>query len=107
MIPRMLHDNIAVKVIREEKTASGLYYGRVASHVDVIRDAQEHIQDDILRAEVLAVGPGRRSKKGVIIPPEVSVGDIVRFDCKLGIPLPGMSEDYLMLKECVMLGVEG
>jgi chaperonin GroES len=101
------NDNIIVRVIKEEKTASGIYYGAIAGHVDVIRDAKEKIQDDILRAEVLAVGPGKKCGNGKIHQMEITPGEIVRFDCKLGITLPGEREDVLMLSEKAVLAVEG
>lgn len=37
----------------------------------------EAFRDDQKQFEVLAVGPGRKTKKGVLIPPEVKPGDRV------------------------------
>lgn len=37
---------------------------------------QQYIQDS-MKFEVLAVGPGKVNRKGILIPPEVEPGDIV------------------------------
>ena len=62
-----LEDRIVVRpAAAEEKTASGL----------VIPDtAKEKPQ----QGEVLAVGPGRRSESGELIPLDITVGDTVVY----------------------------
>jgi chaperonin GroES len=88
-----LEDRIVVRpVAAEQVTASGL----------VIPDtAQEKPQE----AEVIAVGPGRVDDKGVRIPVDVSVGDMVIFSKYGGTELKYGGEDYLVLSARDVLAV--
>jgi chaperonin GroES len=52
---------------KEEKTAGGLFYA-------------ERYQEEQRLFKVLAVGPGRYNGKGILCPPEVSIGDYVLVD---------------------------
>ena len=68
----------------EEKTASGL----------VIPDtAKEKPQ----QGEVLAVGPGRRSESGELIPLDINVGDTVVYSKYGGTEIAQDGEDLLIL----------
>ena len=88
-----LEDRIVVKASEAETTtASGL----------VIPDtAQEKPQE----AEVIAVGPGRVDDKGVRIPVDVSVGDMVIFSKYGGTELKYNNEEYLVLSARDVLAV--
>jgi chaperonin GroES len=88
-----LEDRIVVRpVAAEQVTASGL----------VIPDtAQEKPQE----AEVIAVGPGRVDDKGVRIPVDVSVGDMVIFSKYGGTELKYNSEEYLVLSARDVLAI--
>ncbi|MCF8525286.1 MAG: co-chaperone GroES [Rhodoluna sp.] len=88
-----LEDRIVVRPsAAEQVTASGL----------VIPDtAQEKPQE----AEVIAVGPGRVDDKGVRIPVDVSVGDIVIFSKYGGTELKYNNEEYLVLSARDVLAV--
>jgi chaperonin GroES len=88
-----LEDRIVVRpVAAEQVTASGL----------VIPDtAQEKPQE----AEVIAVGPGRVDDKGVRIPVDVSVGDMVIFSKYGGTELKYNNEEYLVLSARDVLAV--
>jgi chaperonin GroES len=88
-----LEDRIVVRpVAAEQVTASGL----------VIPDtAQERPQE----AEVIAVGPGRVDDKGVRIPVDVSVGDMVIFSKYGGTELKYNNEEYLVLSARDVLAV--
>jgi chaperonin GroES len=57
------------------------------------------------RGTVLAVGPGRVSKRGGRKPLDVQVGDEVMFGEYAGHPLEVMGETYLILREDEILGV--
>ena len=80
-----LEDRIVVRPAEaEEKTASGL----------VIPDtAKEKPQ----QGEVLAVGPGRRSESGELIPLDISVGDTVVYSKYGGTEITVEGEDLLIL----------
>jgi len=80
-----LEDRIVVRPAEaEEKTASGL----------VIPDtAKEKPQ----QGEVLAVGPGRRSESGDLIPLDISVGDTVVYSKYGGTEITQDGEDLLIL----------
>jgi chaperonin GroES len=79
-------------VAAEQVTASGL----------VIPDtAQEKPQE----AEVIAVGPGRVDDKGVRIPVDVSVGDMVIFSKYGGTELKYNNEEYLVLSARDVLAI--
>jgi chaperonin GroES len=80
-----LDDRIVVKQNEaEEKTASGL----------VIPDtAKEKPQ----QGEVLAVGPGRRSDTGELIPLDIAVGDTVLYSKYGGTEIVIDGEDLLVL----------
>lgn len=80
-----LEDRIVVRPAEaEEKTASGL----------VIPDsAKEKPQ----QGEVLAVGPGRRSDTGELIPLDISVGDTVVYSKYGGTEISNDGEDLLIL----------
>ncbi len=80
-----LEDRIVVRPAEaEEKTASGL----------VIPDtAKEKPQ----QGEVLAVGPGRRSDSGELIPLDINVGDTVVYSKYGGTEVSQDGEDLLIL----------
>ena len=80
-----LEDRIVVRPAEaEEKTASGL----------VIPDtAKEKPQ----QGEVLAVGPGRRSDAGELIPLDINVGDKVVYSKYGGTEITIEGEDLLIL----------
>ncbi len=80
-----LEDRIVVRPAEaEEKTASGL----------VIPDsAKEKPQ----QGEVLAVGPGRRSDSGELIPLDISTGDRVVYSKYGGTEITIEGEDLLIL----------
>lgn len=93
MLPQVQANRVVVKPIKHErKTASGFYI-----EIEAGTPA---------RANVLAVGPGVRSKKGVVIPMTVSVGDIVMYTEGSGVAVKLNSEDLLVLKEEDIIGIE-
>ena len=90
---RPLEDRIVVRPTEaEETTVSGI----------VIPDtAKEKPQ----QGEVLAVGPGRRSDTGDIIPLDVKVGDIVVYSKYGGTEITVDAEDLLILNGRDVLAV--
>lgn len=88
-----LEDRIVVRSLEAESTtASGL----------VIPDtAKEKPQ----QGEVLAVGPGRRSDTGDLIPVDVSVGDTVVYSKYGGTEISHGGEDFLILNARDILAI--
>ena len=90
---RPLHDRIVVKRLEEErKTASGI----------VIPDTAAEKPDT---GEVVAVGTGKLTDDGKVIPIEVKVGDKVLFGKYAGQTVKVKGEELLVLREDDVMGV--
>ena len=84
---RPLADRVIVKRLENEtKTASGIY----------IPDNAAEKPD---QGEVLAVGPGRTSEEGKLVPLTVKVGDRVLFGRYGGQPVKVDGDELLVMKE--------
>jgi len=88
-----LADRIMVKVLEaKEKTKGGI----------VLPDtAKEKPQE----AEVIAVGKGKISDEGKLIPPEVKAGDKILFGKYSGTEITVDENEYLILKEEDILAI--
>ena len=90
---RPLHDRIIVKRLDEEKkTASGI----------VIPDTAAEKPD---QGEVMAVGTGRRSDNGVLIPLDVHAGDRVLFGKYSGQTVRVKGDELLVMREEDIMGI--
>jgi chaperonin GroES len=90
---RPLQDRIIVKRVEEEtKTAGGLF---------IPETAKEKPQ----RGEVIAVGNGKKTEDGKILPVDVKVGDKVLFGKYAGTEIKIDGEDYLIMREDDILGI--
>lgn len=90
---RPLHDRILVeRVEEEEKTKSGI----------IIPDAAREKQQ---KGKIVAVGKGRVTDKGDVIPLDVKVGDVVLFEKYGGEELKIDGKEYVILKEEGVVGV--
>ena len=90
---RPLHDRILVeRVEEEEKTKSGI----------IIPDAAREKQQ---KGKIVAVGKGRVTEKGDVIPLDVKVGDVVLFEKYGGEELKIDGKEYVILKEEGVVGV--
>ncbi len=69
---RPLRDYIAVRVESEHETPAGIVVPAATRMVDS-RKQYGH------RGTVVAVGPGKRTKRGALLPMELQPGDVVRF----------------------------
>ncbi len=88
-----LGDRLVVKpMAQEEKTASGLYLPDTA-------------QEKPMRAEVLAVGPGKVLENGTIQKMEVKVGDKILFGKYAGTEIKLDGEDVVIMQEREVLGI--
>ncbi|ACM18768.1 chaperonin GroES [Geotalea daltonii FRC-32] len=90
---RPMQDRIIVKRVEEEtKTAGGIY---------IPETAKEKPQE----GEVVAVGNGKRTEDGKILPLDVKVGDKVLFGKYSGTEVKVEGQDYLIMREDDILGV--
>lgn len=90
---RPLHDRIIVERLEEETvTAGGL----------IIPDsAKEKPQ----QGKVVAVGKGKKTEDGKVIPLDVKVGDKVLFGKYAGTDVKVDGKEYLMMREDDIMGV--
>ena len=90
---RPMQDRIIVKRLEEEtKTAGGI----------LIPDtAKEKPQ----KGEVIAVGNGKKTDDGKVIPLDVKAGDKVLFGKYAGTEIKIEGEEYLIMREDDILGV--
>ncbi len=91
---RPLYDRLVVKRIEEsaEKTASGLF---------IPDSAKEKPQE----GEVIAVGQGKRSDDGKLMPLDVKAGDRILFGKYSGSDIKLDGEEYMIMREDEVLGV--
>lgn len=86
-----LADRLVVKPIeKEEKTKSGIY---------IPDTAKERPQE----GEVVAVGPGRRTEDGKLVPMEVKVGDRVIYAKYGGTEIKIDDQELIILRESDIL----
>lgn len=91
---RPLGDRVVVKPKpREEKTKGGVILPDTASKERPMQD------------EVIAVGPGRHTDDGKLIPISVEVGQQVLFAKYAGTEFKIDDEEYLILQERDLLGI--
>jgi len=88
-----LADRIVVSVLEAKEVTKG---GIVLPDT-----AQEKPQE----AEVVAVGKGKVSDEGKVVPPEVKVGDKVLFGKYTGTEISIDGKEYLILKEEDILAI--
>ena len=93
MALRPLHDRVLVRRLEEdERTAGGI----------IIPDTAK---EKPTQGEVLAVGPGARDEKGVLVPLEVEVGDRVIFNKWSGTEVTIDGQELAIMKESDIMGV--
>ncbi len=84
---RPLHDRILVERIEEEeKTASGI----------IIPDAAKEKPS---QGKVIAVGNGKKTDDGKVIPLDVKEGDRILFGKYAGTEIKVEGKEYLMMRE--------
>ena len=90
---RPLQDRIIVKRLEEEeKTAGGI----------IIPDAAK---EKPMQGEVMAVGNGKVTEDGKVLPLDVKEGDLVLFGKYAGSEIKIDSVEYLIMREDDILGV--
>ena len=90
---RPLHDRVLVKRLEEQEQSRG--------GIIIPDSAKEKPQ----QAEVVAVGNGKLSEEGEIIPLVVKPGDRILFGKYGGSEIRVEGQDYLILREDEILGV--
>jgi chaperonin GroES len=90
---RPLHDRILVeRVESEEKTAGGI----------ILPDtAKEKPQ----QGKVIAVGPGKKTEDGKMVPMDVKAGDTILFGKYSGSEIKVEGIEYLIMREDDVLGI--
>lgn len=90
---RPMQDRIIVKRVEEESvTAGGIF---------IPETAKEKPQ----KGEIMAVGNGKKTEDGKVIPLDVKVGDKVLFGKYSGTEVKIEGEEYLIMREDDILGV--
>jgi chaperonin GroES len=90
---RPLHDRVIVKRLEaESKSAGGI----------VIPDTAGEKPD---QGEVIAVGPGKRTEEGKLVPMDVKVGDRILFGKYSGTTVKVEGTEYLVMREEDIMGV--
>jgi chaperonin GroES len=90
---RPLQDRIIVKRVEEETmTAGGIF---------IPETAKEKPQ----KGEIVAVGNGKKTEDGKVIPLDLKVGEKVLFGKYAGTEIKVEGEEYLIMREDDILGV--
>jgi len=93
MTVRPLHDRIMIKRIEEKETVRG--------GIIIPDTAKEKPQE----AEVVAVGNGKKTEDGKVIPLDVKKGDRILIGKYSGTEIKMEDEEYLILREDEVLGI--
>ncbi|MBN2255906.1 MAG: co-chaperone GroES [Deltaproteobacteria bacterium] len=90
---RPLHDRIIVKRLEEEATTKGGI---------IIPDTAK---EKPYQGEVIAVGSGRRTEDGKVIPLDVKAGNKILFSKYAGTDIKIDDVEYLIMREEDVLGI--
>ena len=90
---RPLHDRVVVKRIEEGETKVGGLF--------IPDSAKEKPQ----QGEVVAVGKGKRTEEGKLLPMDLKVGDRILFGKYSGNDIRIGANEYLIMREDEILGV--
>jgi chaperonin GroES len=90
---RPLHDRVVVRRLEESETMQGGLY--------IPDSAKEKPQ----KGEVVAVGKGKRTEDGKVLPLDVQVGDQILFGKYSGSDIKLNANEYLIMREDEILGV--
>jgi chaperonin GroES len=93
MALRPLHDRVIVKRLEEEKKSAGGI---------LIPDSAA---EKPLKAEVISVGPGKRSDDGKVHPVDVKKGDVVLIGKYSGTEVKVDGQDLVVLREDDIMAV--
>ena len=90
---RPLHDRILIKRVEEKETIKG--------GIIIPDTAKEKPQE----GEVIAVGNGKKTEEGKVIPLDVKAGDRILFGKYSGTEIKIDDVEYLIIREDEVLGI--
>ena len=93
MTVRPLHDRILIKRVEEKETVKG--------GIIIPDTAKEKPQE----GEVIAVGGGKKTEEGKVIPLDVKAGDRILFGKYSGTEIKIDEQEYLIIREEEVLGI--
>jgi chaperonin GroES len=93
MTVRPLHDRILIKRVEEKESIKG--------GIIIPDSAKEKPQE----GQVIAVGNGKKTEEGKVIPLDVKAGDRILFGKYSGTEIKLDDQEYLILREEEVLGV--
>ena len=93
MTVRPLHDRIIIKRVEEKESIKG--------GIIIPDSAKEKPQEGL----VIAVGNGKKTEEGKVIPLDVKAGDRILFGKYSGTEIKLDNEEFLILREEEVLGV--
>ena len=88
-----LHDRILIKRVEEKETIKG--------GIIIPDTAKEKPQE----GEVIAVGGGKKTEEGKVIPMDVKAGDRILFGKYSGTEIKIDDQEYLIIREDEVLGI--
>jgi chaperonin GroES len=88
-----LHDRILIKRVEEKETIKG--------GIIIPDTAKEKPQE----GEVIAVGSGKKTEEGKVIPLDVKAGDRILFGKYSGTEIKIDDQEYLIIREDEVLGI--
>jgi chaperonin GroES len=88
-----LHDRILIKRVEEKETIKG--------GIIIPDTAKEKPQE----GEVIAVGGGKKTEEGKVIPLDVKAGDRILFGKYSGTEIKIDDEEFLIIREDEVLGI--
>jgi chaperonin GroES len=88
-----LHDRILIKRVEEKETIKG--------GIIIPDTAKEKPQE----GEVIAVGTGKKTEDGKVIPLDVKAGDRILFGKYSGTEIKIDNEEFLIIREDEVLGI--
>ncbi|HXX22076.1 MAG TPA: co-chaperone GroES [Terriglobia bacterium] len=88
-----LHDRILIKRVEEKETIKG--------GIIIPDTAKEKPQE----GEVIAVGGGKKTEEGKVIPLDVKAGDRILFGKYSGTEIKIDEEEFLIIREDEVLGI--
>ena len=93
MTVRPLHDRIIIKRVEEKESIKG--------GIIIPDSAKEKPQEGL----VIAVGNGKKTEEGKVIPLDVKAGDRILFGKYSGTEIKLDNEEFLILREEEVLGI--
>ena len=93
MTVRPLHDRIIIKRVEEKESIKG--------GIIIPDSAKEKPQE----GQVIAVGNGKKTEEGKVVPLDVKAGDRILFGKYSGTEIKLDDQEYLILREDEVLGI--